>query len=35
MFGDVVGVCFFGDRLYVVGGYDGQIYFNIMEFYDL
>ncbi|XP_037656072.1 kelch-like protein 1 isoform X2 [Choloepus didactylus] len=31
---DAVGVCLLGDRLYVVGGYDGQTYLNTMESYD-
>ncbi|XP_064200439.1 kelch-like protein 5 isoform X4 [Anguilla rostrata] len=31
---DAVGVCLLGDRLYAVGGYDGQIYLNTVEAYD-
>ncbi|NWQ78163.1 KLHL1 protein, partial [Columbina picui] len=31
---DAVGVCLLGDRLYAVGGYDGQTYLNTMEAYD-
>lgn len=31
---DAVGVCLLGDRLYAVGGYDGQSYLNIVESYD-
>ncbi|KAG9342445.1 hypothetical protein JZ751_016447 [Albula glossodonta] len=31
---DAVGVCLLGDRLYAVGGYDGQIYLNAVEAYD-
>uniref|UniRef100_A0A665WL92 BTB domain-containing protein n=1 Tax=Echeneis naucrates TaxID=173247 RepID=A0A665WL92_ECHNA len=31
---DAVGVCLLGDRLYAVGGYDGQVYLNIVEAYD-
>uniref|UniRef100_A0AAV2MJH0 BTB domain-containing protein n=1 Tax=Knipowitschia caucasica TaxID=637954 RepID=A0AAV2MJH0_KNICA len=31
---DAVGVCLLGDRLYVVGGYDGQSYLNTVESYD-
>ncbi|XP_053791119.1 kelch-like protein 1 isoform X2 [Vidua chalybeata] len=31
---DAVGVCLLGDKLYVVGGYDGQSYLNTMEAYD-
>ncbi|XP_015978017.1 kelch-like protein 1 isoform X1 [Rousettus aegyptiacus] len=31
---DAVGVCLLGDRLYAVGGYDGQTYLNTMESYD-
>ncbi|XP_078258388.1 kelch-like protein 1 [Rhinoraja longicauda] len=30
---DAVGVCLLGDRLYAVGGYDGQTYLNTMECY--
>ncbi|XP_028923178.1 kelch-like protein 4 [Ornithorhynchus anatinus] len=31
---DAVGVCQLGDRLYAVGGYDGQSYLNTVESYD-
>lgn len=31
---DAVGVCLLGDRLYAVGGYDGQTYLNSVESYD-
>ncbi|NXA33256.1 KLHL1 protein, partial [Eudromia elegans] len=31
---DAVGVCLLGDKLYAVGGYDGQTYLNTMESYD-
>lgn len=31
---DAVGVCLLGDRLYAVGGYDGQQYLNEVESYD-
>jgi len=31
---DAVGVCLLGDKLYAVGGYDGQMYLNTMEAYD-
>ena len=31
---DAVGVCLLGDRLYAVGGYDGQSYLNTVEAYD-
>ncbi|XP_073777559.1 kelch-like protein 4 isoform X1 [Danio rerio] len=31
---DAVGVCLLGDRLYAVGGYDGQSYLNSVESYD-
>ncbi|XP_043918874.1 kelch-like protein 5 isoform X2 [Protopterus annectens] len=31
---DAVGVCLLGDRLYAVGGYDGQTYLNTVEAYD-
>ena len=31
---DAVGVCILGDRLYAVGGYDGQQYLNEVESYD-
>nr|XP_060625384.1 kelch-like protein 1 isoform X1 [Anolis sagrei ordinatus] len=31
---DAVGVCILGDKLYAVGGYDGQTYLNTMESYD-
>ncbi|XP_073454214.1 kelch-like protein 4 isoform X1 [Aquarana catesbeiana] len=31
---DAVGVCALGDRLYAVGGYDGQTYLNTVESYD-
>uniref|UniRef100_A0A8C9WJN7 Kelch-like family member 5 n=1 Tax=Scleropages formosus TaxID=113540 RepID=A0A8C9WJN7_SCLFO len=31
---DAVGVCLLGDRLYAVGGYDGQTYLNAVEAYD-
>ncbi|NWT71449.1 KLHL1 protein, partial [Prunella himalayana] len=31
---DAVGVCLLGDKLYAVGGYDGQSYLNTMEAYD-
>ncbi|XP_053555328.1 kelch-like protein 4 [Bombina bombina] len=31
---DAVGVCPLGDRLYAVGGYDGQTYLNTVESYD-
>lgn len=31
---DAVGVCLLGDRLYAVGGHDGQSYLNTVESYD-
>ena len=31
---DAVGVCLLGDRLYAVGGYDGQQYLHDVECYD-
>lgn len=31
---DVVGVVCFGDRLYVIGGYDGYKYLSVVELYD-
>ena len=31
---DAVGVCLLGDRLYAVGGYDGQQYIKDVESYD-
>uniref|UniRef100_A0A674MU92 Kelch-like family member 5 n=1 Tax=Takifugu rubripes TaxID=31033 RepID=A0A674MU92_TAKRU len=31
---DAVGVCLLGDRLFAVGGYDGQVYLSIVEAYD-
>ncbi|MBN3308216.1 kelch-like protein 1 [Amia ocellicauda] len=31
---DAVGVCLLGDKLYAVGGYDGQTYLQTMECYD-
>ncbi|XP_069647754.1 kelch-like protein 5 isoform X3 [Haliaeetus albicilla] len=31
---DAVGVCLLGDKLYAVGGYDGQTYLNTVESYD-
>lgn len=31
---DAVGVCLLGDRLYAVGGYDGQVYLSTVEAYD-
>ncbi|XP_048827647.1 kelch-like protein 5 isoform X2 [Brienomyrus brachyistius] len=31
---DAVGVCLLGDRLYAVGGYDGQSYLDVVEAYD-
>ena len=31
---DAVGVCLLGDRLYAVGGYDGQQYLSEVEAYD-
>ncbi|XP_051791291.1 kelch-like protein 4 isoform X3 [Erpetoichthys calabaricus] len=31
---DAVGVCLLGDRLFAVGGYDGQVYLNSVESYD-
>ncbi|KAM5146858.1 kelch-like protein 4 [Mantella aurantiaca] len=31
---DAVGVCALGDRLYAVGGYDGQSYLSTVESYD-
>lgn len=31
---DAVGVCLLGDKLYAVGGYDGQQYLNEVECYD-
>uniref|UniRef100_A0A8C7Z2T6 Kelch-like family member 4 n=1 Tax=Oryzias sinensis TaxID=183150 RepID=A0A8C7Z2T6_9TELE len=32
---DAVGVCLLGDRLYAVGGYDGQSYLSTVESYDV
>ncbi|XP_023646482.1 kelch-like protein 5 [Paramormyrops kingsleyae] len=31
---DAVGVCQLGERLYAVGGYDGQSYLDVVETYD-
>lgn len=31
---DSVGVGVLGDRLYAVGGYDGQVYLALVEMYD-
>lgn len=31
---DAVGVCVLGDKLYAVGGYDGQQYLNDVECYE-
>lgn len=31
---DAVGVCPLGDRLFAVGGYDGQVYLSTVEAYD-
>lgn len=31
---DAVGVCLLGDRLYAVGGFDGQQYISAVESYD-
>lgn len=31
---DAVAVCALGDKLYVVGGYDGHTYLNTVESYD-
>ncbi|XP_028314782.1 kelch-like protein 4 isoform X1 [Gouania willdenowi] len=31
---DAVGICLLGDRLYAVGGYDGQTYLKTVESYD-
>lgn len=31
---DGIGVIFFGDKLFSVGGYDGHHYENIVEVYD-
>lgn len=31
---DAVGVCLLGDRLYAVGGYDGQSYLKTVESYE-
>ena len=31
---DAMGVALMGDRLFVVGGYDGQTYLNVVESYD-
>ena len=31
---DAVGVAVLGDKLFAVGGYDGQQYLNIVECYD-
>lgn len=31
---DAVAVCPLGDKLYVVGGYDGHTYLNTVESYD-
>ncbi|XP_006639441.1 kelch-like protein 1 isoform X1 [Lepisosteus oculatus] len=31
---DAVGVCLLGDKLYAIGGYDGQTYLQTMECYD-
>lgn len=31
---DAVGVCLLGDRLFAVGGYDGQSYLSTVESYD-
>lgn len=31
---DAVGVCVLGDRLFAVGGYDGQQYLTLVEAYD-
>lgn len=32
---DAVAVCSLGDKLYVVGGYDGHTYLNTVESYDV
>ena len=31
---DAIGVCLLGDRLFAVGGYDGQQYLKLVEAYD-
>lgn len=31
---DAVGVCLLGDRLFAVGGYNGQVYLSTVEAYD-
>lgn len=31
---DAMGVALMGDRLFIVGGYDGQAYLNVVESYD-
>jgi kelch-like protein 1/4/5 len=31
---DAIGVCLLGDRLFAVGGYDGQHYLKLVEAYD-
>lgn len=31
---DAMGVAFMGDRLFIVGGFDGQAYLNFVEAYD-
>ena len=31
---DAVGMCLLGDKLYAVGGYDGQHYLKDVEAYD-
>ena len=31
---DAMGVAFMGDRLFTVGGFDGQAYLNFVEAYD-
>lgn len=31
---DAVGVCILGDRVFAVGGYDGQHYLQDVESYD-
>ena len=31
---DAIGVCVLGDKLFAVGGYDGQQYLNLVEAYD-
>lgn len=31
---DAMGVAFMGDKLFIVGGFDGQAYLNNVEAYD-